>query len=257
MNLIATLKERLTERQTARVIDARTSYRRILEAIAAGEEPALEDVEQALQEADKTPDDLQADVGLLIERRRLAAQLAERREVERELQRQQKAMNAELEAFEKLRAESSDRRNAIEQHLQQCQSKLQMIDAAAKQLETSCQDEALLQEEKDLIARRGELGSRALAIKDDVWGHGRVGTFTDVVTDSSGSRLITLQAKVSQLQNGPRGERDPELPAARKRLDSFRRNTIEPLTAEYQDLQRLIDETNARLEEIRLQKREP
>lgn len=257
MSLIATLKERLTTRQAARVIDARTSYRRIIEAIADEQEPALEDVEQALQEADKSPDDLQADVDLLIERRRLAAQLAERRDVERELQRHQNAMDAETEAFEKLRAESIDRRNTIEKHLQQCQSKLQMIDAAAKQLETSCRDEALLQEEKRLIARRVELAGRQREIKEDLWGNGRVGTFTDVVTDSSGSRLITLEAKVNQLRNGTRGERDPELPAARRRLESFRRNTIDPLTAEYQDLQRQIDENNARLETIRLQKREP
>src|SRR5690349_149143 len=86
---LQTLIQRIAGRQIERQEVGRQSYRDILQRIAAGEEPSVDDVEHALNAAGKSVDELKADVQRLEEEARwrkeagrLESLLAEKRSLE-------------------------------------------------------------------------------------------------------------------------------------------------------------------------------
>ena len=138
--------ERLSQVATHYKQACYSDYKSIVVAIADGDEPDTERLRDILLANDKTVDDLQADVKLLLERRELRKQyeaLPELRQRKTEAERQIAEADRELEAAEQRHAEQTA---PFYSQLYDINRAIQAGNSAMRRLFETCNDDELLAE---------------------------------------------------------------------------------------------------------------
>ncbi len=138
--------EKITGLQLKRDQQTNRQYAEIVAAITMGKEPDAQEVDRVLAEADKSVDDLKADVEKSQQRIMLHAHanslptfLQEREEIQNRLRQ----IDAEFAKAEKHHQES---RYPLETRLRQCDEAIREATSAREELVTTCDDETLLAE---------------------------------------------------------------------------------------------------------------
>ena len=138
--------ERLSQVATHYKQACYSDYKSIVVAIADGDEPDTERLRDILLANDKTVDDLQADIKLLLERRELRKQyeaLPELRQRKTEAERQVAEADRELEAAEQRHAEQTA---PFYSQLYDINRAIQAGNSAMRRLFETCNDDELLAE---------------------------------------------------------------------------------------------------------------
>ena len=143
---LMTVLERLSNVTTNYRKTCYSDYKSIVVVIADGDEPDTERLRDILLANDKTVDDLQADIKLLLERRELRKQyeaLPELRQRKTEAERQIAEADRELEAAEQRHAEQTA---PFYSQLYDINRAIQAGNSAMRRLFETCNDDELLAE---------------------------------------------------------------------------------------------------------------
>ncbi len=259
MQILEALKERFTEREQERAQSAQTTYRQLVERLADGEEPALDEVEDALQSGERTIGQLTADVELLQQRRKWSQTLADRDDANAELQRLRSSRQAEVDHFAQLQKEHHERLQELGNEEAPVQVRLKHAHAAENELIRTCNETDLLTREAELHELRSKKSPRRQFIKRDLWGYSQVGKFTDVETASTGQKYVTLIEKLQRTETLYAHNQTSfgSLEKARQAMEGFERREVQPMTEEYHRLTRELAEIETDLESLQREKLTP
>jgi hypothetical protein len=150
----------VTGRVREKNLSAVQRFTALAKQIADGREPGIDQVEEILEAAHKTPADLESGVNAILQRRQLQQTVNRAKGVSAERAKLDQQFAAAKEAFEAAQAIW----DAAWPPIQNRQAELDDIDrqaeAARGQLTATCQDETLLKEMADLRNERQELNKR-------------------------------------------------------------------------------------------------
>lgn len=200
---MATVIESVQKLQTKQSGERQSAYHKLVRVIAEGEEVAPEQVIEVLERAGRDAETLQRDVAIVERRKRLAATLAERPQIQKRIAEITKASDENKQKLRAFTAECHRRGDELRKESDSLHRQIAELDRNEIQLQRSMESSnpQWLRRYKAACERHSEIAGRLRKLEFEIDGSGQ----GSLRTRTEGARRKVADEELRQGNHHPRG----------------------------------------------------